>query len=152
MKSLITLNLIQKALVDDSESHNFVDNETSRRMWWGALEVIQKEFLPNQVQNGGLWVAAPLPVLNEKKYLNKLNGWLWAPEGFPNFKNEQTKFLPYQESHLNGEQYNYKSNYKILSLNQYDGFDPFLMIVTPTFQCVLTISGEKNTVKPESFL
>jgi len=144
MKSLITLNLIHEALLDDNLSLNFVDDETSRRMWWGALEVIQKEFLPNHLQNGGLWVAAPLPVLNEKKYLNKLNGWLWAPEGFPTFKTEQAKFLPYHESHLNGEKLRYKSNYKILSLNQYDGFDPFLMIITPTFQCVLTISGEKD--------
>jgi len=144
MKSLITLKQIQKTLLDDHVSLNFVDNVTSRRMWWGALEVIQKEFLPNHLQNGGLWVASPLPVLNDKKYLNKLNGWLWAPEGFPNFKNEQAKFLPYHESHLNGEKFKYKSNYKILSLNKSDGFDPFLMIVTPTFQCLLTISGEKD--------
>ena len=144
MKSLITLKIIQKALLDDYVSLDIVDDETSRRMWWGALEVIQKEFLPNHLQNGGLWVAAPLPVLNENNYLNKLNGWLWAPEGFPSFKKEQAKFLPYHESHLNGEKFKYKSNYKILSLNQYDGFDPFLMIVTPTFQCVITISGEKD--------
>ena len=144
MKSLITLKIIQKALLDDYVSLDIVDDETSRRMWWGALEVIQKEFLPNHLQNGGLWVAAPLPALNEKKYLNKLNGWLWAPEGFPFFKNEQAKFLPSHESNLNGEKFKYKSNYKILSLNKYDDFDPFLMIVTPTFQCILTISGEKD--------
>jgi len=144
MNSIITLNQIQKALLDDYVSLNFVDDETSRRMWWGALEVIQKDFLPNNLQNGGLWVAAPLPVFNEKRYLNKLNGWLWAPEGFPYFKNEQAKFLPYQESHLNREKFKYKSNYKILSLNQCDGFDPFLMIVTPTFQCILTTYGEKD--------
>ena len=144
MKSLITLSLIQKALLEDYVSINYVDDETSRRMWWGALEVIQKEFLPHHLQNGGLWVAAPLPVLKEKKYLDKLNGWLWAPEGFPSFKNDKAKFLPYHESHLNREKYKYKCNYKILSLNEYDGFDPFLMIVTPTFQCVLTTSGEKD--------
>ena len=144
MKSLITLNLIRKALLENYVSIDFVDDKTSRRMWWGALEVIQKEFLPNHLENGGLWVAAPLPVLNEKKYLDKLNGWLWAPEGFPCFKNEQAKFLPYQESHLNGDKFKYKNNYKILNLNQYDGFDPFLMIVTPTFQCIITISGEKD--------
>jgi len=144
MKPLITFNLIQKALMDDYVSPNFVDDSTSRRMWWGALEVIQKEFLPNHLQNGGLWVAAPLPVLNEKKYLNKLNGWLWAPEGFPYFKSEQDKFLPYRESHLNEDKFKYKNNYKIISLNQYDGFDPFLMIITPTFQCLLTILGEKD--------
>jgi len=144
MKSLITLKLIQKALLDDYVSLNFVDDQTSKRMWWGALEVIQQEFLPNHVQNGGIWVAAPLPVLNEKKYLNKLNGWLWAPEGFPSFKNEQAKFLPCHESQLNGEKFEYKTNYKILNLNQYDEYDPFLMIITPTFQCVITIFGVKD--------
>jgi len=144
MKSLITLNFIQKTLLDDYLHLNFVDDETSRRMWWGALEVIQKEFLPNHAQNGGLWIAAPLPVLNEKKYLNKLNGWLWAPKGFPYFKNAKAKFLPNSESHINDEKFKYKSNYKILSLNQDDGFDPFLLIVTPTFQCILSISGEKD--------
>tara|TARA_Y100000589_G_scaffold222792_1_gene210309 strand:- start:142 stop:1509 length:1368 start_codon:yes stop_codon:yes gene_type:complete len=144
MKPLITINLIQKALVDDYSNLNFVDNETSRRMWWGALEVIQKEFLPYHLQKGGLWVAAPLPALNDKKYLNKLNGWLWAPEGFPSFKSEQSKFLPGNISHLSREKCRYINNYKILSLNQHDGFNPFLMIVTPTFQCLLTITGEKD--------
>ncbi len=143
MKSLITIKKIQKALWDDCVSLDIVDDKTSRRMWWGALEVIQQEFIPNHVQNGGLWVAAPLPPLNEKKYLNKLKGWLWAPEGFPFFKNEQAKFLPSNESNLINQE-KFKSNYKILSLNKYDEFDPFLMIVTPTFQCILTILGEKD--------
>jgi len=144
MKSLITFDLIQKALLDDYVSPNFVDDQTSRRMWWGALEVIQKEFLLNHLKNGGLWVASPLPVLNEKKYLNKLTGWLWAPEGFPSFKKEKAKFLPYHQSHPNEDKFKYKKNYTILSLTPNDGFDPFLMIVTPTFQCVLSISGEKD--------
>ena len=134
MKNLITVNQIQKALLKDYVSFNSVDDETSRRMWWGALEVIQEEFLPYHLQNGGLWVAAPLPVFNEKKYLNKLNGWLWAPKGFPYFKNAKAKFLPYSESHINGEKFKYKSNYKILSLNQDDGFDPFLMMRVQSLQ------------------
>ncbi len=144
MKSLITINHIQKAILDNYENLSFVDDESSRRMWWGAVEVLQKEFLPYHLENGGLWVAAPLPVLNEKKYLNKLNGWLWAPEGFPYFKHEQSKFLPYKNSQLNGDNFKYKSNYKILNLNQDDGFHPFLMIITPTFQCVLALIGEKD--------
>jgi len=144
MKNLITINQIQKSLLKDYESFNLVDDETSKRMWWGALEVIQEEFLPYHFQNGGLWVAAPLPVFNEKEYLNKLDGWLWAPEGFPAFHNGQSKLLPYQEAHIDREKFKYKNNYKILSLNQNDGFDPFLMIITPTFQCILTISGEKD--------
>ena len=80
MNSLIPLHLIQKILVNESSFFNYVDDETSRRMWWGALEVIQKEFLIHHFHNGGLWVAAPLPALNDKRYLKKFNGWLWAPE------------------------------------------------------------------------
>ncbi len=144
MKPSITLNIIQKVLLSDCSLVNYVDDETSRRMWWGALEVIQKEFLSHNYQNGGLWVASPLPALNEKRYLEKFKGWLWAPEGFPYFKNEQSKFLPHDQSQINNEKSIYINNYKILNLNLNDGLNPFLMIITPTFQCVLTIQGSKD--------
>ena len=144
MNSLIPLHLIQKILVNESSFFNYVDDETSRRMWWGALEVIQKEFLIHHSHNGGLWVAAPLPALNDKRYLKKFNGWLWAPEGFTYFKNEKSKCLPYNQSQISSERFEFYNNYKILDLNREDGFDPFLMIITPTFQCILAISGEKD--------
>ena len=144
MNSLIPLHLIQKTLVNESTFFNYVDDETSRRMWWGALEVIQKEFLIHHSHNGGLWVAAPLPALNDKRYLKTFNGWLWAPEGFTYFKNEKSKCLPYNQSQISNERFEFYNNYKILDLNREDGFDPFLMIITPTFQCILAISGEKD--------
>jgi len=144
MNSLIPLHLIQKTLMNESSFFNYVDDETSRRMWWGALEVIQKEFLIHHSHNGGLWVAAPLPALNDKRYLKTFNGWLWAPEGFTYFKNEKSKCLPYNQSQISNERFEFYNNYKILDLNREDGFDPFLMIITPTFQCILAISGEKD--------
>ena len=144
MKPQLTFNLIQKLLLNGCSSSQYVDHDTSRRMWWGALDLIQKEFLSNHFQNGGLWVASPLPVLNEKRYLNKFKGWLWAPEGFPYFKNEQFKSLPYKRSQIKYENSEYINNYKILNLNQNDGYEPFLMIITPTFQCILTITGDKD--------
>ena len=144
MNKFITINFIQKELMSECSSFGYVDDETSRRMWWSALEVIQKEFLIEHFQSGGIWVAAPLPALNEKKYLNKFNGWLWAPEGFPYFKNIKSKCLPYTQSQVNSGRFPYINNYKVLNLNINDGFEPFLMIITPTFQCVLTISGEKD--------
>tara|TARA_Y100001933_G_C18975339_1_gene554386 strand:+ start:423 stop:1790 length:1368 start_codon:yes stop_codon:yes gene_type:complete len=144
MKPTITLKIIQKALLKECSSSHYVDDETSRRMWWSALEVIQQEFLVHHSNNGGLWVAAPLPALEEKSYLAKFQGWLFAPEGFPYFKNGLSKCLPYSQSHINNEQSEYTANYKIVNLDQNDGFEPFLMVITPTFQCVLTIAGEKN--------
>ena len=144
MNSLIPLHLIQKILMNESSFFNYVDDETSRRMWWGALEVIQKEFLIHHCHHGGLWVAAPLPALNDKRYLKKFSGWLWAPEGLTYLKHEKSKCLPYNQSQISNEKFESFNNYKILDLNREDGFDPFLMIITPTFQCILAISGEKD--------
>ena len=70
MNKNITIKLIQDFLREDYLDSS-VDDETSRRLWWCALEVIQKDFLSNTYQDGGVWVASPLPAINEKKYLNK---------------------------------------------------------------------------------
>ena len=82
MKSQITIKNIQDLLLQGFQTKE-VDDDTSRRMWWASLEVIQKEFLSKNYQQGGIWVASPLPALNDKKFFNKLHGWLWSPEGFP---------------------------------------------------------------------
>ena len=144
MNNYITINLIQRELLNECPTINYVNDETARRMWWSSLEVIQKEFLPHYYQEGGLWVASPLPALNEKKYLSKFAGWLWAPEGFPYFKNDQGKFLPHSQSQINSDKVEFTTNYRTLNLHSHDGFEPFLMIITPNFQCILTISGEKD--------
>ena len=82
MKSLITIKKIQDLLLQGLDT-SYVDDETSRRMWWASLEVVQKEFLSNSSQEGGLWVASPLPALTDKNCLTNMKGWLWSPEGFP---------------------------------------------------------------------
>ena len=97
MKSQITIKKIQELLIKGVQTI-YVDDDTSRRMWWASLEVIQKEFLSQNYQQGGIWVASPLPALNEKKFFNKLHGWLWSPEGFPYFQNENAGFLPVNNS------------------------------------------------------
>ncbi len=144
MKQLITLDYIQKVLLSDCTSLNYVDDATSRRMWWSALELIQKEFLVHHFQNGGLWVAAPLPALKDSRFVSKFKGWLLAPEGFPCFKKEQAKCLPYHQTQIENEKFEYTDDCKILNLHINDGFEPFLMIITPTFQCVLTLVGDKD--------
>ena len=97
MKSQITIKQIQELLIKEVKTI-YVDDDTSRRMWWASLEVIQKDFLSQNFKQGGIWVASPLPAFNDKKFLNQLHGWLWAPDGFPYFQNENAGFLPVNNS------------------------------------------------------
>ncbi len=143
MKPKITIKKIQDLLVKGVQT-TYVDDDTSRRMWWASLEVIQKDFLPQNYKHGGIWVASPLPAFNDKKFLNQLHGWLWSPEGFPYFQNENIGFLPVNNSDKIKKDFDLASNYKVLSLRQEDGYEPFLMIITPNFQCLLSIVGEKD--------
>jgi len=143
MKSQITIKKIQELLIKGVKTI-YVDDDTSRRMWWAALEVIQKDFLPHNYKQGGIWVASPLPAFNDKKFLNQLHGWLWSPEGFPYFQNENAGLLPVNNSEKIKKDFDLVSNYKVLNLCQEDGYEPFLMIITPNFQCVLSIVGEKD--------
>ena len=143
MKSQITIKKIQDLLIKGVQN-TYVDDDTSRRMWWASLEVIQKDFLLQNYKQGGIWVASPLPALNDKKFFNQLHGWLWAPEGFPYFQKDNAGFLP--ANHLDKEKQDFDviSNYKVLNLSKRDGYEPFLMIITPNFQCILSITGEKD--------
>ena len=143
MNENVTIKLIQD-LILMNHSDSFVDDETSRRMWWCALEVIQKDFLLNNYQDGGVWVASPLPPIKERKYLNKFEGWLWAPEGFPYYKNAFAGYLPEKSTKHESKTLQYEKNYKILKISPEDGLEPFLTIITPNFQCILSIAGQKN--------
>ena len=143
MKSKITIKKIQDLLIKGFQTIN-VDDDTSRRMWWASLEVIQKEFLSQNCQQGGIWVASPLPALNDKKFFNQLHGWLWSPEGFPYFQKDNAGFLPANHQAKVKKDFDFISNYKVLNLSQKDGYEPFLMIITPNFQCILSIAGEKD--------
>ena len=144
MKSLITIKKIQDLLLKGLNT-SYVDDETSRRMWWASLEVVQKEFLSHYSQEGGFWVASPLPALTDKKCLNKMKGWLWSPEGFPYFQSDNAGFLPIDHSRkIKEDSIKFTRNYKVLNLNTKDGYEPFLIIITKDFQCLLTIAGEKD--------
>ncbi len=143
MKSQITIKKIQDLILQGLNT-TYVDDETSRRMWWAALEVVQKDFLSQNSQEGGFWVASPLPALTDKKCLNRMQGWLWSPEGFPYFQKNNAGFLPLENSSKIKEDSKYIRNYKVLNLNIKDGYEPFLIIITRNFQCLLTIAGEKD--------
>ena len=143
MKSQITIKKIQDLLIKDFKTV-YVDDDTSRRMWWASLEVIQKQFLSQNYKKGGVWVASPLPALNDKRFFNKLHGWLWSPEGFPYFQNENAGFLPVNHSDKKKKDIDLASNFKVLNLSEKDGYEPFLLIITPNFQCILSIIGDKD--------
>ena len=143
MKTQITIKNIQDLLIKGAQSI-YVDDDTSRRMWWASLEVIQKEFLSKNYKQGGIWVASPLPALNDKKFFKQLHGWLWSPEGFPYFQKENAGFLPVNQADKIKKDFDFIRNYKVLNLCQEDGYEPFLMIITPNFQCILSIAGEKD--------
>ena len=143
MQPKITIKKIQDLLAKGLPTI-YVDDDSSRRMWWASLEVIQKDFLSQNCQKGGLWVASPLPALNDKKLFNKLHGWLWSPEGFPYFQKENAVYLPANHSEKVKKDFDFIRNYKVLNLCQEDGYEPFLMIITPNFQCILSIAGEKD--------
>ena len=143
MKSIITIKKIQDLLLQGLKPI-YVDDDTARRMWWASLEVIQKEFLSYKPHIGGIWVASPLPALKDEKNFTKLQGWLLAPSGFPYFQKENIGLLPANNPPKNQENFDFTSNYKVLTLEPEDGYEPFLIIITPDFQCILTIAGEKD--------
>ena len=97
MTSQITIKKIQDLLIKGIKP-SYVDEVSSRRMWWASLEVIQKDYLSQNYKEGGIWVASPLPALNEERFFTKLDGWLLTPEGFPYFKKEYAGFLPVNTS------------------------------------------------------
>ena len=144
MKSQITIKKIQDFLIKGVQTTH-VDDDTCRRMWWASLEVIQKDFLSHHYKQGGVWVSSPLPALNDKKFFNQLHGWLWSPKGFPYFQNENAGFLPINNnSDKIKKDFDLVGNYKVLNLSEKDGYEPFLMIITSNFQCILSIAGEKD--------
>lgn len=111
------------------------DEAGVRRLWWGALEVIQQTLLERQVQSG-LWMAAPLPALYEPELLRQLQGWVWAPESLDRLSPLHAA-LP-----GSGLEEMANAGFRRLDLEPEDGDDPFLLVITPQLQLALAIHGE----------
>ena len=106
---------------------------------------MSKEFLSNSSQEGDCGWPPLLPALTDKKCLTNMKGWLWSPEGFPYFQSDNAGFLPVEHSKkIKEDSSNFTRNYKVLNLNSNDGYEPFLIIITSNFQCLLTIAGKKD--------
>ncbi|KKZ14364.1 MAG: hypothetical protein TH68_05015 [Candidatus Synechococcus spongiarum 142] len=104
--------------------------ESARRQWWAALQVIQ-EGLSAQLREGGVWLAAPLPTLYEPSLLQALQGWVWVPERFSPWALN----LPL----LPGQSADEVSLWSPLLLQPDDGHDPFLVLVTRRLQLAISL-------------
>ena len=104
--------------------------EGARRQWWAALQVIQED-LSAQLQEGGVWLAAPLPALYEPHLLQVLQGWVWVPERFSPW----ALSLPL----LPGRPTDSASLWSPLKLQPDDGHDPFLVLVTPRLKLAISL-------------
>ena len=127
------LGLRQRLARDVSPGH--CDEAGVRRLWWGALEVIQEALMERQVQTG-LWMAAPLPALYEPDLLRQLKGWVWAPESLERLSPLHAA-LP-----GSGRPASENAGFCRLALEPRDGDDPVLLVITPELQLALAINGK----------
>ncbi len=143
MNSLITIRDIQQRMAEGVPIGR-VDEPTVRRLWWAALETLQNHILAPMDFEKGVWLASPLPALYEPKLLNRLHGWVWAPEALESLQSPQIGLLPpsrvrsaMQEKHeVEAERY------RRLPLQKEDGHDPLLIIITPVIQIALALHGD----------
>ncbi len=144
MKSQITLSAIQERMAQGVPLGR-VDETVARRLWWAALETLQEDILLPMDLDKGFWLAAPLPALYEPKLLNRLQGWVWAPEELENLHNFYAGLLPPSRI-LSSEEKGSPNlgNFRRLSLLENDGNDPLLIIITPKFQVALALQGNNG--------
>ena len=110
-----------------------------RRLWWAALETLQREMIETEVIRG-IWMAAPLPALYEPQLLRHLEGWVWAPEQLGQLTASSTA-LP-DRTGLRREQP--IPHFQRLPLQPDDGDDPLLLVITPRLQAALALDGTQT--------
>ncbi len=141
MSSRISITALQARMAQDVPVGR-VDESTVRRLWWGALETLQDEILGPMELSKGLWLASPLPALYEPRLLDRLNGWVWAPEALETLYNPYPLLLPPSRVRsINESNQTGVGSYIRLPLRDEDGHDPLLMIITPEVQVALALQG-----------
>ncbi len=113
------------------------DDDSSRRQWWAALATLQDDLLVDGANDGGLWLASPLPALYEPLVLQRLQGWVWAPERIGGLLGPQAALLPGGSEHSAAE----GGDFRRLPLLAADGTDPLLVVITPEVQVGLCLDG-----------
>ncbi len=142
MSTSITLNHIHERMAEGVPLGQ-LDEPSVRRLWWGALEVLQQEILLPMDLSHGLWLASPLPALYEPRLLDRLQGWVWAPEELSTLHRPHRGLLPPNcVSAIQPNESSEVGSYKRLPLRKEDGYDPLLIIITPHIQIALALQGE----------
>ena len=113
------------------------DEDSVRRQWWAALATIQEDFLLPQRPLQGVWLAAPLPALYEPALLQQLQGWVWAPPELGDLLAAPAPRLPGVAGRAGAA----AGGFARLALEEADGTDPLLLVVTPRVQVALALAG-----------
>lgn len=109
-------------------------SDGGRRQWWAALTVIQEQFAA-ELEDGGVWLAAPLPALYEPRLLKALRGWVWAPEQWTR------RLLP---PLLSPQSSASTAGCTQLLLQAEDGDEPFLILVTRRLQLAIALGNNAD--------
>lgn len=125
-----------------------VDDAHARRLWWGALEVLQQRLLSDDVDVEGVWIAAPLPALYAPELLQRYRGWVWAPEALTLLNDLQNStLLPadlISETTGAAQAPLHSHRFQRMTLRAEDSQDPFLLVITSKLQVALALQGREG--------
>ena len=128
------------------------DEDSVRRQWWAALATLQDDLLPAAAAEDpttplqGVWLAAPLPALYEPSLLQRLRGWVWAPPALDALRPSAPARLPGSAgaAAASGSAASGGSaagGFERMPLQESDGTDPLLVLITPRLQVALAVDG-----------
>ena len=113
------------------------DEDSVRRQWWAALATIQEDFLLPLRPLQGVWLASPLPALYEPLLLQHLQGWVWAPPDLGDLLQAPAPRLP----GVGAAGASVAGGFTRLALEEADGTDPLLLVLTPHVQVAIALVG-----------
>ncbi|MFM8674363.1 MAG: sensor histidine kinase [Vulcanococcus sp.] len=112
------------------------DEDSVRRQWWAALSVLQDDLLLPLGAQPGVWLAAPLPALYEPSLLKQFQGWVWAPPELKDLLQSTSPLLPAGAATPAAS-----GGFQRLALEDGDGTDPVLLLITPRLQIAMALVG-----------
>ena len=136
-----------RAVLSDGVPAGQGSDDAVRRQWWAALDTLQRDILqpegqaPGAPPPAGVWLASPLPALYEPALLEHLQGWVWAPADLALLLPTGGGLLPGERSRPPRGQPPLASGFRRLALQEADGTDPLLVLITPAVQVALCLDG-----------
>ena len=112
------------------------DEDSVRRQWWAALATLQEDFLLPLGAQPGVWLASPLPALYEPSLLQQFQGWVWAPPELKDLLQNNAPLLPAAAATAS-----VSGGFQRLPLEEADGTDPLLVLITPKLQMAMALVG-----------